>query len=66
MCLAFPGKIIEIKDDIATVDYGSEKRKAKLVKDFKVGDYVLVSAGLAIQKVPEKEAIEALKLIKNS
>ncbi len=66
MCLAFPGKIIEIKQDIAIVDYGSEKRKAKLVQDFKVGDYVLVSAGLAIQKVPEKEALEALKLIKNS
>lgn len=66
MCLAIPGKITEIKKDIATVDYGREKRKAKLTGNFKVGDYVLVSAGLAIQKVDEKEAVEALKLIKNS
>ena len=33
MCLAIPGKIIEIKDDIATVDYGKEKRKAKIVEE---------------------------------
>lgn len=64
MCFAIPGKIIEIKGDIATVDYGGEQRKAKLAKNFKMGDYVLVSAGLAIQKVPEKEARESLKLFK--
>ncbi|HLC73371.1 MAG TPA: HypC/HybG/HupF family hydrogenase formation chaperone [Candidatus Nanoarchaeia archaeon] len=31
MCLAIPGKIIEIKNDIALIDYGSEKRQAKIM-----------------------------------
>lgn len=66
MCLAIPGKIIEVNGDTATVDYVMEKRKVKLAKNFKVGDYVLVSAGIAIQKVPEREAKEALKIIKSS
>jgi len=66
MCLALPGKIIKIEGDNAIVDYGAEQRDVKLVQDFKIGDYVLVSAGLAIQKIPEKEALDALNLISNS
>jgi hydrogenase expression/formation protein HypC len=64
MCLAFPGKIIEIKNDFATVDYRTEKRKAKLLeKSYKTGDYVIVQAGIVVQKVSRKEALESLKLI---
>ena len=63
MCLAIPGKIIEIKDDVAIVEYGKEKREAKLLeKNLKVGDYVIVQNKFVMQKVPEKEALEALKL----
>ena len=67
MCLAVPGKIIEIKDEIATVDYDLEKRKGKIIdKGFKIGDYVIVQGGIIMQKVKAKEAIEALKSYKSS
>jgi len=62
MCLAIPGKIIEIKKSSAVVDYGKEKRTAKLVESgFNVGDYVLVQTGLVVKKIPEKEALESIK-----
>lgn len=65
MCLAVPGKIIKIKDDIATIDYGVEKRSGKLIeKGFAVGDYAIVQGGIAIQKVGKKEAEAALKRYK--
>ena len=68
MCLAIPGKIIELDKETqsATVDYGSgTKRKANLsLVQFKIGDYVLVHAGFAIQVLDEKEAQETLALFK--
>jgi len=68
VCLAIPGKIIELdkKKQVATIDYGSgTKRKANvsLVKVI-IGDYVLVHAGFAIQVLDEKEALETLALFK--
>ena len=63
MCLAVPGKITEIKNEIATVDYGAEKRKGKLIgKNYKKGDYVIVQGGVVVQKVDKREAMEALKM----
>lgn len=61
MCLAIPGKILEIKKDIAVIDYGSEKREANcsLIK-CEVGDYVIVSNQMIIDKVDKKEAEESL------
>ena len=68
MCLAIPGRIIELdkKKQIATVDYGSgTKRKANVsLVQVKIGDYVLVHAGFAIQVLDEKEAQETLTLFK--
>jgi hydrogenase expression/formation protein HypC len=68
MCLAIPGKIVEIdkKQHIATVDYGSgTKRKANVsLVEVKIGDYVLVHAGFAIQLLDEKEAQETLALFR--
>lgn len=68
MCLAIPGKIVEInkKDQSATVDYGSgTKRKANVsLVEVKIGDYVLVHAGFAIQVLDEKEAQETLALFR--
>ena len=68
MCLAIPGKIIEIDNnkEHAIVDYGDgTKRKANvtLVK-VKVGDYILVHAGFAIEVLNEKEAQETLNLFR--
>ncbi len=68
MCLAIPGKIIEIDNnkEHAIVDYGDgTKRKANitLVK-VNIGDYILVHAGFAIEVLNEKEAQETLDLFR--
>jgi len=68
MCLAIPGKIIEIEDnkEHAIVDYGDgTKRKANVtLVEVKIGDYVLVHAGFAIEVLKEKEAQETLNLFR--
>ena len=68
MCLAIPGKIIEIdkSKEHATVDYGDgTRRKANIsLVNVKTGDYVLVHAGFAIQVLDEKEARETLDLFR--
>jgi hydrogenase maturation factor len=38
MCLTIPGRVVKIEGDVATLDYGSERREAKIVEgDYKVG-----------------------------
>lgn len=65
MCLAVPGKIIEIKGDEALVDYELEKRMGKIISgEYVVGDYVILQAGIVITKVDEQEAKDALCLYK--
>ena len=68
MCLAIPGKIIEIEEnnEHAIVDYGNgTKRKANItLVEVKKGDYVLVHAGFAIEVLNEKEANETLSLFR--
>ena len=68
MCLAIPGKVMTIDGDTAIVDYEAEKREAgtALVPDLKVGDYVLVQAKMIVQVIPEKEAKDALNVIKEA
>ncbi len=69
MCLAVPGKIIEINKEKnqAVIDYGDgTKRKANIsFLNVSVNDYVLVHAGFAIQKVDPKEAQETLDVFHN-
>ena len=66
MCLAIPGRIVKISGEDAVVDYGAERREAKMIsKDFKIGDYVIVQARTVMLKVPAEQAREALKLIKD-
>ena len=66
MCLAVPGKIIAIdsEENQATIDYGNKTiRKANIsLVNVSIGDYVLVHAGFAIQKVDPKDAKETLAL----
>lgn len=68
MCLAIPGKIIEIdkNKEHAIVDYGDgTKRKANVtLVDVKIGNYVLVHAGFAIEVLNEKDALETLSLFR--
>ena len=65
MCLAVPGKVIEIKDSVGIVDFNGVKREVRLeLVDVKVGDYVIVHTGFAIEKMDEKEALESLDIWK--
>lgn len=67
MCLAVPSKVISIGDNIATVDVYGARRDVSLLlieDEVNVGDYVLVHAGFAIQKVQEEYAEETLELFK--
>lgn len=66
MCLTIPGKIVKIKGDIATLDYGSEKREAKIVEgNYAVGDCVLVQAKIVVEKVPEEQMKGWLEILKD-
>lgn len=63
MCLAIPGRIVKIEGEHALIDYGGINREANIsLVDVNVGDYVIVHAGFAIQKLNEKEAVETLKI----
>ena len=64
MCLAMPGKIVKIEGNIATVDLAGTMRETslQLIPEAKLGDYVLLHAGFAIQLLDEEEASESLKL----
>ena len=72
MCLAIPGKIISI------VESGAELKTAKVsfagivkevciqwIEEPKIGDYVLVHAGFALNKVDEKAAEETLRILQD-
>ena len=69
MCLAIPGKIVEIVDvenRIAKVEVGGVKRSINigmLDEDTHVGEYVLIHVGFAMSKVDEHEAHETLRLL---
>jgi len=63
MCLAIPGRVENVKDSKAIVDYGGIKREVDIsLVDVKEGDYVIVHAGFAIQVLDEREAEETLKI----
>lgn len=68
MCLAIPGRIVEIdaRDPaarVARVEFDGLTKSVHLVylPEANVGDYVLVHAGFATQRLPEEEALEALR-----
>lgn len=64
MCLAIPAKVLSLEDTKANVDFGQGVLREVNVSlvDVKVGQYVLVHAGYAIQVLEEKEALETLSL----
>ncbi len=71
MCLAIPGKIVEIVDEnnsIAKVEVGGVKRNINIgmlgKEEARVGDYVLIHVGFAMSKVDEKEAEDTLRILK--
>lgn len=63
MCLGIPSKIISIEDSKATIDvYGAQRNISLMLleDEVKIGDYVLVHAGFAIQKLQEDVAKETI------
>ena len=69
MCVALPGKVIEIKGRDAVVDFNGNQVTARAgLVDVKVDDYVLVHAGCVIQKVTQQEMedLENLNSLMNS
>ena len=61
MCLAVPGKIESIDGDNAKIDFGGVTRKANIsLVDAEIGDYVIVHAGYAIERLDEEEAQKSL------
>lgn len=65
MCLSIPAKIVSIEGEKAKVSLGGAEYNAALdlVEDVKVGDYVLLHSGFALQKIDEEEAKETIRLL---
>ena len=67
MCLQIPGKVIEIKNDKAIIDYEIEKREGKIMNVTpKIGDYVIVQAGFILDIVEKEKAESMLNMIKKN
>ena len=65
MCIAIPGRVVEVDYPYAVVDFKGTKRKIRvdLLDDVKAGDWVLVHVGFAIQKVDEEEAKKTVEML---
>ena len=66
MCLAVPMEIIEIRGNSAVAELGGVRREVnvQLMEDARVGDYLIVHAGFAIQKLDREEAEKTLSLLR--
>jgi hydrogenase expression/formation protein HypC len=66
MCLSVPAKIVQVESNRAKAEVGGLLREISidLCPEVAVGEYVLIHAGFAIQKLDEKEAKETLDLLK--
>lgn len=64
MCLSIPAKVEEIDGEMAVVSVGGTQYNASLqmLDDVKIGDYILLHTGFALQKLSEEEALESLKV----
>lgn len=66
MCLAIPARIIKIEQNIAEVDMAGVRRNAdvRMLSDVAAGDYVLIHAGFAIERIKPEEAKKSLDIWK--
>jgi hydrogenase expression/formation protein HypC len=70
MCLAIPGKVLDIDRSgspvMGTVSFGGTHKKVCLewLPEVRVGDYVIVHVGFALSTVDEEEALETLKMFR--
>ena len=70
MCLGVPGKIVELYESggmhMAKVDFGGVLREACLetLPDAQIGDYTIIHAGFALNRLSEEDALETLSLLR--
>ncbi len=63
MCLAMPGKVVEINGDIAEIDFGGIIKQANVAMvEVEVGQWVVIHAGYAINVMDEEDAQETIAL----
>ncbi len=71
MCLAVPGKVIDVRDErntrMATIDFDGITKDICLayLPDMEIGDYAIVHVGFAISKVDEASALETLQMFRD-
>lgn len=71
MCLAIPGKVVELVDpvkQIAKVEVAGVRRNVNIglltgAEHPQLGDYVLIHVGFALSKIDEREAMETLRML---
>ena len=63
MCISLPAKVVQVEGMVAFVDYGDNNIQPVIVSvdDVKEGDYVVISYGMIIEKIDEKEFKEMLE-----
>lgn len=66
MCLGIPVKVIEVDGQLGVADVGGARREISLLllDDVRPGEYVILHAGFAIQKMDEEEAAKTLALLR--
>jgi hydrogenase expression/formation protein HypC len=66
MCVAVPAEVLEIRDDnVGLVDFGDLQQEVRLdLVDVKVGEFVLVHVGFAIQRLSREEGLETREVFR--
>jgi hydrogenase expression/formation protein HypC len=66
MCLGIPAQVMELSESVAVVEVGGVRRdvSVELLDDVATGDWVIIHAGFAIQKLDPEEAENTLRLFK--
>jgi len=64
MCLAIPMKVITVSGNEAVAEVGGAEYQANLtiLPDIKIGEYIIVHAGFAIERLDEESALETLQI----
>jgi len=67
MCIAVPGKVISLDAEGARVDVRGHIRTASTLfaPEVQVGDYVVISGGMIVDRLDEKEALDSLSLFED-
>lgn len=64
MCIAVPGKVIEVYEYEALVDFAGMEKVINtfFIEEVNIGDYVLVHVGCAVEKISEELALETMEI----